>query len=262
MISHLSSAAKIFLVAVTLFFCSALYVYLNRASSPTSTLDSTVKKALNDIGMKRAYASHVETTLALPDREVRVDGVYVVNEPLLSYESFSTTTVLFRPGNKVASSFTLANISIASDVYSKIFSLKDSPAVIARSSSSWKHFTKDSILLDPSSVAVSGPILDNFLIFSSELRHLLFRTSHESTINKIKLMQHVFSIQKTDDPNLPATLSALITRIGEKGYVSVWMSPTSSSVIFFSFDNDSYHSTTTPLFDSPLPSILKPISSE
>ena len=262
MISRLSSAAKMFLVAMTLFFCIALYAYLHRASSPTSALDSTVKKILSDIGMNRAYASHVETTLALPDREVRVDGIYIVNEPLLSYDSFSTTTVLLRPGNKVASSFSLANTSIAGDVYSKIFSLKDSPTPIALSSPSWKHFTKDSILLDPSSVAVSGPILDNFLIFSSGLRHLLFRTSHESTINNIKLVQYVFSIQKTGDANLPATLSALFTRIGEKGYVSVWIIPTSNSVVFFSFDNDSYHSTTTPRFDSPLPSILKPINSE
>ncbi|MFZ2555702.1 MAG: hypothetical protein WAZ27_03875 [Minisyncoccia bacterium] len=213
---------------------------------PTVKDDALLKRMFEQVGLITSYAQSVETAITLSDRELMVRGEYYLNGPQNRFESIATTTLRIPEGKNVEEhSFTLRNISINDDIYTKIET--ESPALkkTIPHSSEWRHFTKNQIPDAFADIAVSGPTLDNLLLFSGSGAYLeLVEARGEEAVSDERLVHYRFRLSQSL-PQLGGTLETLMGRIGRDGHVDVWIDPESAMVRHAAFVGENYHSTTT-----------------
>ena len=260
MITPLSSRTILALSASLVIAATIGFVIYQKVHVAPPPFDANAKKILNELGHARVYTAHVNTSAMFTDRVLQIDGMYLVDEPQKKYMTMSTTTMTVRGVRNQPHAFTLKNISIGDDVYSKIETTSSIFKQTIPASPLWRHFKKNSVPSQFADIAVVGPILDNVLIFSVSGRYLVFVNKKEEVILNRTLMHYTFTLSHNSAKNRGGTLEALLERIGKEGMVDVWIDYEKEQVPFFRFSNATYTSTTTLLdVNTPL-SIEPPIS--
>ena len=238
---------------LALLFGGAGYWWMTRSRGPS--LDTPIREALAHTTETRAYSHHVESEMGLPDRSLHVNGIYIVNEPQMSYSAESTTTLSI-PGSDIRPSFSLHNISIGSDVYITVHT--DSPALKGSiPAGPWRHFKADAIPTFLSGIAISGPVLDNLGLIRTLRPYLTLLEKGQASWGNESLLKYVFTIRNDVPTNNPATES-LIGRIG-RGNIDIWVDPTTHRIAHMVFSNPPYYSTTTVQYSEPIRDLVPPI---
>lgn len=110
----------------------------------------------------------------------------------------------------------------------------------------WRHFTRDSIPQPFINIAVSGPILDNLLILSRGGSYLALAASHGTEPWGDEMLVHyTFTLSEEGQKSIGGTLGTLLGRVGESGYVDVWIDEASAEPRYMVFQGENYSSTTT-----------------
>ncbi len=227
------------IVAVTLIFFGLIYSKAGRINQ----LDPAAKNILDSMGLIRTYRAHVDTWAVLGTKTLHITGTYLINAPKNSYASYSTTTLTL-PGVSSIDYFTLKNISIGEDVYTK---LESTSTIILRTmplTNGWVHFKKNTIPESFTGISISGPVLDNLLIFSENGKFLTYINSVPTKVKSGTLPKYYFKLSK-ETPTPESTLEALFNRIGNDGMIEVSIDPQNNRLEYFKFFNKTYTSTTT-----------------
>lgn len=213
---------------------------------PHELEDALLQKTFAGIASIATYTQSVETEINLSDRNLVVRGEYYLNGPENRFQSIATTTLRVPQGRKIEEhSFTLQNISIGDDIYSKIETESPLLQETIPHSANWRHFTKGHIPDEFADIAVSGPILDNLLLFSQGGAFLVPRESYgEEMLGAERLARYSFTLSESVR-RIGGTLGTLVGRIGESGRVDVWIDPSSATLRQAVFTGENYHSTTT-----------------
>lgn len=175
------------------------------------------------------YSQHVETTLVLPDRILKIQGIYGVDRENGVYNSFSTTTLHIPDiGEKV---FTTHNIATPNIIFLKLETedpfLKETIATTP-----WTSFPPSQIPNDFFGIANSGPILDNLLLLGESGKYLrLKERANEETLDGKDLVHYIFNTSgKIPDKETGGPLPALLERITRHGTVEIWADKEMASV--------------------------------
>lgn len=218
--------------------------------------DSLLLRVFERINTITSYTQSVETEITLSDRTLIVRGEYYLNGPENSFESIATTTLRIPVGAKDEEhSFTLRNISIGDQVYSRIETQSPVLRETIPHSPEWRHFTKGQIPEAFADIAVSGPILDNLLLFSQSGVYLRLLESHgEEALGDERFARYSFVLSESI-PRLGGTLGTLVGRIGDSGRVDIWIDPASATLKQAVFTGENYHSTTT-FFSMNIPRMI------
>ncbi len=243
-------ASIVFVVTTTL-----LWLYLR---PPGAAIDEHLKSAFTNVERVTSYNQNSQTEIDLSDRRLHIEGVYSLNGPRLEFASIATTSILIPTQNgTVTHSFTLENISIQDDLYTKI----DTSSPLLRASiphGPWRHFKKNAVPTELKDIAVSGPILDTLLLFSSQGSYVSLITSHGDTMwNQEKMRRYTFKLSPEVRALHGGTLETLVGRIAT-GTVDIWIDR-EDTIRHAVLNGDTYHSTTTfSHFNTP-PIIVAPI---
>ena len=170
----------------------------------------------------------------------------------------STTTIVIPELKNQSHSFTLQNISIGDDVYSKITTSSSLFQKTIPVSPNWRHFKENAIPAKLADIAVAGPILDNSLLFSQSGKYISFVGKKRINLKGRPVDVYDFTLSGAEK-NVPLALDSLMKRIGAEGHITIFIDFETKSALFFTLGNSSYHSTTTLIsLDTPL-SITPPI---
>lgn len=228
--------------------------WISRPGGPA--LDPLMHSAFSRAEDVKTYLQYVDTTIAFPDRTLVITGRYLSNEPAMTYDAISTTT-LGIPGVDERPSFRLHTISIGTDVYVTIAS--ESP--LLRGSipvTDWKHFKADTIPPELTGIAISGPVLDNLQLLKGHGRYLrLAESVGARSWGTSTLSVYRFTLSGSR-PSETGTVTALMDRIAT-GTVDLWVDPATADVRHMVFSNDPYYSTTTLSAMNAVPEVVPPI---
>lgn len=231
------------IIVVFIFVATSLGIWYS-LQPPGPKNDELLERTFSGIAVITSYTQSVETEIDLSDRKLLVSGEYYLNGPDNRFESVATTTLRISVGTKDEEhSFTLRNISIGEDVYSKIDTRSPVLAQTIPHSPEWRHFSKNQIPEAFADIAISGPILDNLLLFRDGAFLELIQSYGEETWGNERLVRYAFTISR-EAPEAGGTLATLLGRIGD-GRVDMWIEPESASLRHAVFSGPSYHSTTT-----------------
>jgi hypothetical protein len=209
-------------------------------------LDVAVQDILLWIPTVTTYTQFVDTEMQFPDRLLQITGTYHIDSLQERYASHSTSTLTIPdgPDDNRKHSFTLENISIGNDVYTKIET--DSPVLQTTipHSPEWRHFTRTTIPENFQSISIPGPFLDNLRIFSESGTYIDPVAVGESEEHDGQtLTRYLFRISGTM-PEESGPLMAILERIGPDGTIVAWVDDV-FAIRQLVFENDTYRSTTT-----------------
>jgi hypothetical protein len=224
-------------------------------------LDAAFKQMLEDISAVRAYTQYVQTEIAMSDRHLRVVGTYYIDEIGNRFASSATTTLTMPdlPPSEREHSFTLQNVSIGVNVYTRIETESELLKKTIPASPRWQRFQKDNIPSTFDNIAVPGPILDNLKLLGAGGTYLTLQgTPAIEKWNDELLTRYSFVLSDTAPKNSGGTLQALFERIGD-GTIDVWLDTETAVLKFMRFENDSYISTTTVHYEGAPPPIIAPV---
>lgn len=238
---------RVTLVSIILivFSCTSLFLWLSLVpKAPTE--DTLLRRAYEQIATVRAYTQSVQTEVQLADRLLQVDGRYYHNGAESRFASIATTTLVILNGKKSEKhSFTLQNISIYNDVYTKIDTESDILRSTIPHTPLWQHFKKDSIPEQFVNISVSGPVLDNLLLFNENGAFLDLVQSHGSSKwGDTSLEKYTLKLSNEAPMGVGGTLGTLLGRIGKDGHVEVWIESESAIIRYMVFTGENYVSTT------------------
>lgn len=200
--------------------------------------DQRLLDALVEIAAVHSYTQEVKTVAEFPSRRLEISGIYLVDRAAGSYDSLATTTLILED-QKQRVSFTLHNISIGADVYTRVESGDEALETTIPLGTEWHHFRSNSIPEEYIGISIPGPILDNLRILSEEGRYVHLIQPPEEESGRYR---YIFELSGETPPPPGGNLQALIDRIGD-GTISVWITA-SSTVEQLVFDAATYHSTT------------------
>lgn len=214
-------------------------------------LDTPLKIALLSIPSIDTYSQYVETETEVSGRTLKIVGSYDVDSKNKRFAAYSTTTLIIK-GEQKGHVFTLQNISIGDDIYTKIETADPLLKSSIQSSATWRHFKNDVIPESFIGIAVSGPIQDNLQILSDNGSWItLVKKVGVEEFNHIPTLHYVFKLSNRTPPQ-DGALSAMLSRIGT-GTIDVWLHPQTYEPLFLRFENYPYLSTTTILYtNTPL----------
>ncbi len=249
------------LVSIILIVFSCTSLFLWTALSPQDPVDDTLlRRAYEQVSLIHAYTQSVQTEVQLADRLLQVDGMYFHNGAESRFASVATTTLIIPNGRKSEKhSFTLRNISIYNDVYTKIDTQSEILRSTIPSTPTWQHFNKDSIPDTFVNISVSGPVLDNLLLFNEKGAFLELVESH-GVVKWGDASFEKYTLKLSDKAPLKVggTLGTLLGRIGTSGRIEVWIDAETAQIHHMVFKGDNYVSTTTisaintpPLIEAP-----------
>lgn len=232
--------ALIFAVVVLCALALGAYLYWTRPEA----FDPALQKAFSNAANAGSYEEQVQTQDSLSGRTLNVDGTYLLDAPADRYASFSTTT-LVTVGSKKPVIFSLDNISIGSDLYTRVQTESNVPLAVP-SSKTWQHFQADAIPSAYAGIAVAGPLLDNLKLFEGGGKYLtLTGEPVQEQQGGATLTHYTFKLSPAADLSSSGTLGVLMERIGEGGSIDVWIDTSDGTIRYMRFKNASYVSTTT-----------------
>ena len=237
------SLLKILLILGGFALCALLAkLYLTH---PTPfTQDPLLRSAMTRIKAINSYRQTVDTDIQFPTRKLRIIGTYDVDNAQQRYASLSTTT-LFSGARSKGADFTLANISIGPDIYTRIETNSPELKRTIPATTTWQHFTKGSIPLLYTGIAIAGPVLDNLRIFEHDGAYLTLTSAPSAAYWGTEyLTRYSFAPAHVAPAASDGTLAALLSRISATGTIDVWID-SQKTVRYLVFQNENYHSTTT-----------------
>lgn len=207
--------------------------------------DATMKTVLAKNEAIKSYVANVKTTSAGTDRTIVVDGIYTIDRARGAFASFSTTTLSAETLKKPLI-FSVNDISIGADVYTKVESNNPSFKLSVPVSSKWLHFKAPAIPMDYANVAVNGPILDNLRILDSEGAYIWpLKGPETATWATETLAKYTLRLSGKTPPLDNGTLRSLSEHIGKNGTIELWIDTNAAEIRHMVFQGDSYRSTTT-----------------
>lgn len=216
-------------------------VYLYRVSHPAPPdplLVSTFEKASQVF----SYAQEDRTEALVGDRRLVIRGTYLVDRARNRYASVSTTTV-YAPPQKTGQSFTLSNISIGSDVFSRMETGGVAPGTSVPASSQWHRFSSNAIPEEYLGIAVPGPLLDQLRLFAEKGSYLDFVERLPANPPSDGLVGYRFKLSGRAPPSPGGTLEALIQHVGT-GTIDAWIDPQDATIRSVIITNVGYRATT------------------
>jgi hypothetical protein len=229
-----------FLFVALLLVAGGLYFFLY-AGAPK---DPILRTAFQNAAKARSYEQYVDTSANVDNKSLRIIGFYLIDQPRNAYAFYSTTTVEI-PGSKKPVIFTLDNISIEKDVYTKVTTKGDNVPLSVPSSPFWLHFKANDIPKDYANIALSGPLLDYLKLFSGRGRFLsLIAKVGAERIDGATLLHYTFALSNSS-VGASGTLLSLIKRIGPTGTIDVWIDEKTKVITVLRFRNENYVATTT-----------------
>lgn len=236
----------------------ATHYYLNKIS-PIPMEDPLLAASIGKVAENRAYLQHVETKTVVSDRDIRVVGDYMINHTYSEYASRATTTLSIpeEGGLTTEHQFTLTNIAIGDDVYSKIETESELLKKTIPHSTAWRRLKRDEIPPELNNIAIPGPILDNLKILSNKGIYLVVLKKQEEEVEGYgELVRYTLKLSKETPEE--GTLGSVLQRIGSEGLVDLWIQESTSEPRIIRFENNSYHSTTTIITMTDIPRLTPP----
>lgn len=237
---------KKFLLWLLLIAGAGVFLFLSfwqylRPPAALELRDPLLSNALMKVKEMPSYAQEVRTEAIFPGRRLKIEGVYLVDRGQNRYSSVATTTVFTPKGGK-ESSFTLSNISIDNEVYTRIAS--DDPTIQASfgDSSMWNHFSSTAIPSRFAGVAIPGPVLDNLRILEDNGGYLSLIAS-STREKKTGFTRYLFELAPAHRGAPAGTLQALMGHIAD-GTIEMWVDD-DATVRMLAFSGPDYRSTTT-----------------
>lgn len=219
-----------------------LGVYLYRTNAPAMP-DTLLRSAFDKADTITSYSQDDRTEALVGDKKLVIRGMYLVERLKASYASLSTTTV-YQVGAKTGESFTLANIALGNDVYTRMQLGGTAPETSIPASKSWKHFKSNAIPDDYIGIAVPGPLLDNLQLFGEHGTYLtLEKRLGDELVGETSCVRYRFRLSGVVPPSPGGTLEALIGHIGS-GRVDAWVAP-DGTLRQIAITSPSYRATTT-----------------
>ena len=207
--------------------------------------DPDLKKIYNWVASIHAYQEEELTTAAVDSRVLTIDGVYRVDEPH-SLFAFTSTTTTRIAGAKKPIIFTLDDMSIKKDVYTRVEMLQTyGPQLSVPSGDVWRHFKSTNIPKAYANIAIAGPLVDNLKLFGNGGAYVtLVKKWGEAPIKKEDLKRYSFVLSPRASPKLGGTLGPLVQRITTSGQIDIWVD-SMSRIKYMHFKNTNYDATTT-----------------
>lgn len=230
------------------------YIYrTTRPAPPDPLLQAVFAKA----SAVEQYAQEDRTEALVGDRRLVIRGTYLVDRAHNSYASVATTTV-YTPPQKTGQSFTLSNISIGNEVYSKMEVGGVAPHTSIPSEETWHRFASNAIPDDYVGIAVPGPLLDDLRLFSENGSYLTLMEQLPAPTASSSPLGYRFRLSGKLPPSPGGTLEALIGHIGT-GTIDAWIQPWDATIQTIAIHAVGYHATATlSRFDEAL-SIEAPV---
>jgi hypothetical protein len=224
-------------------------------------LDPVARGIMDQAGIVRSYQAKVVTRAELSDRVVEINGTYTVDTPRERYGAISTTSLTI-PGVSESHVFTLENISIGENIYTRLQT--NSPLIRQNmpETNGWRNFTSKTIPENFSGIAIRGSISDNLLLLSEQGKYLQFliNVGNDDSFGKTFFRYRFKLSSNSPPPN--STLESIFNRITKDGTIDVWIDLDNKSLVALLFANDSYRSTTTIMHLLDVPEIIAPISNQ
>ncbi len=206
--------------------------------------DEPLRSALKALQRPDSYEMSVETRTVLSGRTIVVSGLYRLDKSAKRFGSYATTTLTI-PDEMPARRehiFTLDNVSIGEDIYLRIDTQSPLLKMSIPYSSAWRHFNAREIPTQFTDIAVSGPVLDDLALLSSNGRYLSPSgeprdVSYEGTDYDV----YAFTLSERSADITGGTLESLVHRIGG-GNILLWIAD--SQIRMLTFEGENYLSTT------------------
>lgn len=205
--------------------------------------DALLRAVIEEVALIQSYTQDVETRINLDDRVMEVRGMYHIDRDRRMFASFATTT-LFIPGEGRPHEFSLENVAIDRDVYTRVRTESDLLSASIPHSETWLHFRSTDIPERFQNIAVPGPILDNLRLFERDGAYLTLVSKTPSDMTFQESLTKFTFHASGEEIFSEDTLAALLERIGN-GVIETWVDPETRGVRALRFTNGSYHSTTT-----------------
>lgn len=249
--THLMAA----LVVVSVLSASVTYYFLTKKPE----IDAPMTAVLQKVSEADVYTQFVETEFVVGMRHFAIKGTYRNNSTEGRYESVSTTTLMFLDSpSEPLHSFTLHNISVGNEIYTKLETESELLKKTVPLSKEWQRFTRGAVPDAFADIAVSGPVLDNIRILDKEGMYLaLTESPYDETWGEETLRRYHFVLSDAAEAKVGGTLETLFARVGD-GSVDVWIDAQAGEVRYIRFENPPYYSTTTLSFGNSLPAIAAP----
>jgi hypothetical protein len=234
---------RAYIGAVAGFFVLAGAIVLTASLSARSPrVDPLLARTFAYIQTIGSYAQNVQTEASINGQKLRIVGTYLVDDQHGKY-AFVSTTTLTATGQKPVT-FTLDNISIGSDVYSRV----DAPAgthLSVPASTAWHRFRADGIPPAFTNIAIAGPLVDNLKIFGNSGAYLaLEKKDGVEHIGGSPLTHYTFALSPAGTRLSEGPLGVVAGRIGQTGTIDVWLTSDGVPVVLV-FTGAGYVSTTT-----------------
>ena len=216
--------------------------YLYHVMSQPS-FDGLMVRVLAQTATIDSYEERAETDVSVSKRRLLIAGVYKIDLKAHKFSSDSTTTLVALQGSGKAPSgvFSLRNVSLGDDVYYRVATKSTDLAYILSGGSEWHHYVKGSIPPEVTEVAVSGPILDDLALFRSGETYLNFDRKVGTFGSTTQYLLHLSGVSGPSE----GPLHDLISRVGLKGHIDLWVDETSANIKSVHFSGEDYESTTT-----------------
>lgn len=220
---------------------AAIGVYLT-LDHYAHSLDSLMIETMKKSDQITSYTQEVTTQVDFADRTLHILGTYHIDRKALRYASFSTTTLNIQGlGEHI---FSVENMSFGDTIYTRVMTESPLLAKSIAQTGGWQSFLNTEIPKELENIALSGPTLDNILLFSEDGRFVrLEEKLGETIIDGTTLNHYRFSLSGAT-PTAAGSLSALIERIGPTGVIEVWVDPSSATIREIRATNETYRSRT------------------
>ncbi len=223
--------------------------------------DELTLRAFEQARLIETYRHAVETDIDIAGRHLHIAGVYALDHKKGHFSSISTTTLTIpdMPAGNREHSFTLENIAVEHDVFTRIQTSSSHFKKTIPHGKEWLHFTPGNIPEEFQNIAVHGPILDNLGLFRDG-EHLLLPAGapRADTRDGKALQQYTFTLQSGAANKVSGALAAVIEHIGA-GTVNAWIDPESAQLYALAFHNATYQSKTIIIATSTAITIEPPV---
>jgi hypothetical protein len=232
------------------------WLWFVRKSAPVA--DDMLLSALASVPGTDSYTQTAATETEIAGRNLKVEGIYHVDRKNGRFASSATTTLTI-PDNDERQIFNLMNISIGEDVFVKIETTDEDLQARIPHSPEWKHFSRMTVPVAFADIAVSGPILDNLLLFSENGAYLRLTENHgKEKWGEEELLRYAFVVADDAPKEAGGTLQTLLDRIGD-GTVDIWIDGDGTGIRHMVVASGQYHSTTTFSNANHIPGIESPV---
>lgn len=212
--------------------------------------DTDLQRAFAHASAIHAYTQEDITSTEISERLLRIEGIYRNDSRTGRYASIATTTI--RIPEEGEHSFSLENISLGDDVYTRVST--DSPLLKQQLAfdAAWHRFRRDAIPAEFVNVAISGPIMDHLTLFSDGGNRLDIVDGPIADAEDARMRVYSFRLAEDARSGAGGTLATLLERIGG-GSIRIWIDE-EDAIHRIAIDNGSFHSTTTlSRFNEPVP---------